>query len=324
MSKKSNFKYLRRTPWDYSVEKTLVQQALTEAYLSNYYNKHQSLLFAGEATYLNKISVNSCPYCDSVNFKKNGFSKNGVQQYKCKDCDRKFSVTTNTIFEDHKIPIKEWLELCLNIFKFSSTSATARNNKNSPTTSEYWLSKLFLLLEDYQNDLVLEDIVYFDETYYSEVKRKITVTEDGKKKRGLSKNKYCIAVGVDATGVCCFVCGKGKPSKNRIFNSFKDKIKKGSLMINDGENAHFKIVKKLELKQEIHLSSETKGLSSKDNPMDRINHIHFLLKEFLDSHSGFNRDELQNYLNLFCFIMNPPVDPLEKVEIIKNFAFQKR
>jgi transposase-like protein len=212
----------------------------------------------------------------------------------------------------------------LNIFKFTSTSATARNNKNSPTTSEYWLSKLFLLLEDYQNDLVLEDIVYFDETYYSEVKGKVTVTEDGKKKRGLSKNKFCIAVGVDATRVCCFVCGKGKPSKNRIYDNFKDKIKKESLMIHDGENAYSKIVDKLELKEEIHLSSETKELSDKDNPMDRINHIHFLLKEFLDSHSGFNRDELQNYLNLFCFIMNPPVDPLEKVEIIMNFAFQKR
>lgn len=182
MSKKSKFKSMRRTPWDYSVEKTPVQQVLTDAYLSNYYGKHQSLLYAQEAIYLNKIPVKSCPYCDSVNFKKNGFSNNGIQQYKCKDCKRKFSITTNTIFEDHKIPIKEWLEFCVNIFKFSSTTATARNNKNSPTTSQYWLSKLFLLLEDYQNDLLLKEKFYFDETYYSEVKRKVSVTADGKRK----------------------------------------------------------------------------------------------------------------------------------------------
>lgn len=128
----------------------------------------------------------------------------------------------------------------------------------------------------------------------------------------------------DDSHVCSFVCGKGKPSKNRIYDKFKDKIEKGSLMIHDGENAHSKINQRLELKEEIHLSSETKGLSVEDNPMDRIKHIQFLLKEFLDSHSGFDRDELQNYLNLFCFIMNPPEDPLEKVEIIMNFAFQKR
>ena len=28
------------------------------------------------------------------------------------------------------------------------------------------------------------------------------------------------------------------------------------------------------------------------------------LKKFLNSHSGFDREEVQNYLNLFAFIMN--------------------
>lgn len=35
-----------------------------------------------------------------------------------------------------------------------------------------------------------------------------------------------------------------------------------------------------------------------------INRNCFFLKKFLNSHSGFDREELQNYLNLFAFIMN--------------------
>ena len=40
------------------------------------------------------------------------------------------------------------------------------------------------------------------------------------------------------------------------------------------------------------------------------------------AHSGFNRRDLQGYLNLFALISNPPDDLLEKVEIVINLAFE--
>jgi hypothetical protein len=39
-----------------------------------------------------------------------------------------------------------------------------------------------------------------------------------------------------------------------------------------------------------------------------------MLKLFLNAHSGFIREDLQDYLNLFCFVMNPPRDKHKKVE----------
>ena len=45
-----------------------------------------------------------------------------------------------------------------------------------------------------------------------------------------------------------------------------------------------------------------------------------MLKLFLASHSGFIREDLQDYLNLFCFIMNQPKDKHEKVEKFMNMA----
>jgi hypothetical protein len=69
-------------------------------------------------------------------------------------------------------------------------------------------------------------------------------------------------------------------------------------------------------------SIQVKHLRDRDNPLERVNRIHYLLKNFLYAHTSFDRDRLQGYLNLFAFVMNPPVDNLEKVEILLILAFQ--
>ena len=51
-------------------------------------------------------------------------------------------------------------------------------------------------------------------------------------------------------------------------------------------------------------------------------HLHYLIKRFLYEHSGFNRAEIQGYLNLYSFVLNPPYDKLEKVEKLLDLAFQ--
>ena len=56
------------------------------------------------------------------------------------------------------------------------------------------------------------------------------------------------------------------------------------------------------------------------NPLNRISHYCDLLKKFLNSHPGFDRDELQDYLNLFSFMMNKPHNKLEKVIILLEKA----
>jgi hypothetical protein len=47
-----------------------------------------------------------------------------------------------------------------------------------------------------------------------------------------------------------------------------------------------------------------------------------ILKNFLNSHSGFKREDMQNYLNLFAFVINPPSELLEKVELAIDLGFQ--
>ena len=48
----------------------------------------------------------------------------------------------------------------------------------------------------------------------------------------------------------------------------------------------------------------------------------FLLKRFLGAHPGFDRSDLQGYLNLFHVIANPPEDKMEKAAVVLNRAMQ--
>ena len=104
----------------------------------------------------------------------------------------------------------------------------------------------------------------------------------------------------------------------------KCKITTGTTIIHDKDRAHRKLVKELQLVSIEYDSRELKKLSDKENPLNRVNHIHYLLKNFLHAHTSFNRDNIQGYLNLFAFVMNPPSNHLEKVETILDLTFRNR
>ena len=308
-----------KTPWDEREDLSPLESFIRDEYKDHYKKRHLTQQELKESELLNKYHPVSCPYCGSKEFKKNGFTKYNLQKYRCKECKQNFVITTGTIFQDHKQPISEWIEYLLNLFGYSSINLNSKTNKNAETTSKYWLSKVFILLEEYQSDIKLKGNVQIDETYYTVIKSEIQ-TKDGKKLRGLSRNKYCIGIGCDSTQVYCVIEGKGKTSDNKTLKAFKEHIEERSHLIHDNEKSHNSLVAELNLESESYDSKELKKLNDEDNPLNRVNHYCDLLKKFLNSHPGFDRDELQGYLNLFVFMMNDPKNKLEKVNLILEKA----
>ena len=179
-----------------------------------------------------------------------------------------------------------------------------------------------MTLEDYQQNIILSGTVWLDETYYPVINSQIDRKEDGSKYRGLSHNQICIGAATDKQNIICFVEGVGKASQRRSFQTFSNHIAPCSTLIHDKETAHKKLISVLNLKSEEYLAKDLKGLKDCDNPLEPVNDIHDSLKKFLGAHSGFNRGRLQDYLNLFAFVRNPPFESLEKVEKVVNLAFQ--
>ena len=322
MRKSEAQKSRRKTPWDGDSNLTPTQDFLKSYYDVRYNSHHHTVGESGEASMINSYIPERCPFCSSEVFKKSGYTDSGVQRYKCV-CNKTFLPTTGTIFDEHKLSISEWMEYCLNLFRHVSILADSWNNKNAFNTSRYWLQKLFLTLDGAQDGLVLSGTVWLDETFYSVISEDIIHNDNGSKLRGLSKNQICIGVATDKQHTIFLVEGTGKPSQKKTYDTFRDRITPKSTLIHDKESAHKKLVKELALESIAYASNDLKGLLDNDNPMYPVNRAHAILKMFLNSHSGFKREDIQGYLNLFALVTNPPDDMLAKVEIVLNMAFQK-
>lgn len=99
-------------------------------------------------------------------------------------------------------------------------------------------------------------------------------------------------------------------------------IAKGSKLVHDMEDVHEALVSRLDLQSERYNSKLLKGVPDKLNPLDPVNRAHFLLKRFLRSHSGFDRGDLQGYLDLFSAAVNASEDELEKVAMVLDRAMR--
>lgn len=312
----------RRTPWDAKGDRTATQEYLRMHYLERYDQRHPKRGEADEAAMINSYVPSRCPFCGEPTVIKKGQGKDGIRRYKCLSCDRRFRPTTNTIFDSRKIPISEWIDYCLNIFHYVSLNADSWANRNAFSTSKYWLEKLFLTLRGWQDGIVLSGEIWLDETYYSVVMKDRVRDKSGNLLPGLSRNQICIGVATDREHTICLVEGFGRPSKKRSYQAFKDHIAPNSTLIHDKENTHVQLVEKLCLTSKAYNAKELKKLPDSENPLNPVNRIHALLKMFLNAHSGFNRDELQGYCDLYAFVINPPEEHLEKVETLVKMAFE--
>ncbi len=67
-----------------------------------------------------------CPHCGSVAVIRNGKRADGTQQFKCKDCGKRFVITTNTIAQGTRKVSDTWgkyVECMLNGFSLNHSAA---------------------------------------------------------------------------------------------------------------------------------------------------------------------------------------------------------
>ena len=304
---------MRCLPWDKNKEITEAEAMVSDTIHEWYDAKHRTVSVK-EIELINSREVLNCPKCGSVEFIKYGKDRNGIQRYRCSECQSLFTKLTNTIFDSRKIPITEWIEYLIHLFEFHSVSTSSRDNRNALSTGRYWLIKVFEVLKDYQKDIVLSNTIYLDETYFSVMPKDIVRGADGKKLSGISRNKLGVAVAFDEDGKFLLICtNTSKPSDKSTWKALGSHIKEGSTLIHDGERSHGILIRKLNLKSVVYRTDNTRTMEDKDNPLDPINKIHALAKRFMKSHGGYDRGNLQDWMNLICFVLSRPENRYEKI-----------
>ena len=165
MSKQSDSSHywgnsLRYLSWDKNEDISLSRKLISST-IHEWYDAKHRISSKEEIELINSLKVNCCPYCGSLHFIRYGCYRNGTIRYLCNDCRSSFNPLTNTIFDDNKIPISEWIEYLIHLFEFHSITTSSRDNRNAYSTGRYWLYKAFLILKHYQDDIILEGKIYF-------------------------------------------------------------------------------------------------------------------------------------------------------------------
>ena len=141
-----------------------------------------------EIKYKNNKYKPYCPYCGSVNkwnikatkLQQNKYNngKEFINRWKCKECNKHYSLTTNTIFENHKYPLKTYLSaifLFINSVKGLSSLQLSRDLNISSKYSFVILHKIrTALFNQYEvlNQNKLKGTIQMDGAYINYLPKK--------------------------------------------------------------------------------------------------------------------------------------------------------
>lgn len=165
--------------------------------------------------------------------------------------------------------------------------ACAEACRISHQTAWEWRHRLFAAVEGHRDRIVLRGRVWVDEIYVDDV----GLSKGGRpRKRGLSKDKLCIAVGIDARKEpVAVVCGHGKPSTARI----------RAALAHDRERAHGALVRENSLEDESY-KADVRDPAYLE-AMELVNDLCSWLKRYLWRFTGMDPANMQSYLDLYVY-----------------------
>ena len=205
-------------------------------------------------------NINStCPNCGSYHIIKKGTRANGIKEFMCKDCNKKFTLFTNTILEKTQYHWDIWVkvvEMVLNHYPIE--------HMQDVLIRDYGLSELnyktvFLWKHKIINALSqmpmpkLSGIVQIDETFFREsqkgsrhlestIKGEDRLPRYGRRpsKYGVMGNEFAnVVVATDLKGYCVSkVIGLGKLDVETFTSLFDEYLDNPSFICSDGNNVY--------------------------------------------------------------------------------------
>ena len=273
----------------------------------------------------------SCPHCKSNKIVKNGF-RNSIQRFICKDCNKSFTVRTNTITEHSKKSFETWskfIECMMNSFTVRRSAEICGINKD---TAFIWRHKVLDALQNMQNSVELNGVVEADETFFAlsfkgNHKKSTTFTMPRKAHkrgkdihtRGLSHEQVCVPCAVNRNRLSIAkITNLGRVGAKDIHHAFDNRIEPNSILCTDAIACYNDLVRteKLELIQ-LKTGKSKLGIYH----IQHINSYHSMLKNFMIRFHGVATKYLNNYLIRHNFLNYAKESYAEKTTILADFVF---
>ena len=244
-----------------------------------------------------------CPHCGCVeNIQKFGKS-NFKQRYRCKDCGKTFSATSESVLSGTHKSLSIWEKYIECMLDGLSIRKSAEECGISLQTSFVWRHKILdALSKKVEKETSLKGVIEADETFFR-------VSYKGRKKnmprpsyhrgtkaskRGLSRQQVCVPCAIDrSNSVLSKICNLGKISTRELTAFYEGKVEVGAIFCTDSERSYkgFTSSKEYKLVQ-IESGKHKKGIYH----INHINACHNNLKQFIYRFRGVATKYLNNYL----------------------------
>jgi transposase-like protein len=240
-----------------------------------------------------------CPSCGEPAPFKDGWSESELQRYRCPGCGLRFNSLTGTILEYCKKDLATWVEFIRLMRHNAPIEAAAEICRITHQTAFEWRHRVFATVNGYQDRLVLRERIWIDETYINDTDLSHGYGEA--RKRGLSKQKLCIAVAIDIfKNPVAVVCGHGKPSSKRIKDGLAAHIVPGSVIVHDMEKSHRSLIKAACCADESYRADTSDPTYLECMAM--VNNLCSWIKRYLWRFTGMDPANLQSYLNWYVYL----------------------
>ena len=320
--------------------KTIMEYLFAEAsiedlnYISNLAESYALVKEMGVKSineFVNKTeSLVSCTFCGESDYILHGNYKTSgekIKRYKCRKCGKVFTQVNNSIVSGSNLSFIEWMKFidCLyNGFSVTKTAKICGLSERSVQTNRY---KLFYALKCLDDEIVLQDNVVLDETYFN-VSYKgnhsadPTIIPRKSRKRGrenhipgTSKQQVCVACALDDNGISIArICGLGGTTAKKLSHVLSSALKSENIttLYADEELA----IKRFAMDNQINLKAAKQMRKGKKNAtnqpitkdvlitnryLQKMNSYHKRLHKFIDNFAGISSANLAGYVYLFAW-----------------------
>lgn len=278
--------------------------------------------------YQNKNKQLNCPACKDKYIIKNG-TKNNMQYYKCKNCGKFFSISTNTLTSGINLSYNQLINFMLCLLRYNTLSETASIIGISERSAYNIRIKIISVLNKYKTKK-LKEVVQCDEKY---IRLSFKGTRKGKMPRksrrngqedrtsGISMDQVCILMAIDTQdNIFVKIVGLGPLSTDDLEINFSDNIEENSILVTDSKSSYINFAKKhkLILKQ----IPEGKHVTKDGFHLGELNSLMSELDILLLKCRGLSTRHLQEYLDLFRFrkILKYTVEYLKQNKEMYNYS----
>ena len=264
----------------------------------------------------------TCPHCKSNDICSYGYQETSTQRkqrYKCKNCEKVFSMFNNSIISGSNFSFIQWIKFIDCLYNGFSLDKTAKLCEITSKSAADNRIKLFYALKILEQEVSLSGDIVIDETFLEashkgnrgngfDLMRAPHKRGHDKKENNSLKNKVCIVCALDENGKSvAHVSGYGPPKAEKIEAVLKDNIdiKETKAIFSDGSNAIKKFAELIGVP--IHQATFTQKYKNKSDKVwkkhyiQQINSYHSRLKKFVRGFNGVSSELLSGYMYLFAW-----------------------